>query len=186
MSSQTASRTSGIPFAGVYLCQPSASALRPASTMFAGVSKSGAEIIYPNPGFPIYESMIRFTGAEAVPFDSTEIWDPTTGEWSNAGTISTPRARHTAPPLGDGRVLVTGSVGKVASAEIWDPTGNTWSSAGSMSQWRAQHAATLLPDGRVIVTGGLVNGETTEIFDPATGAWSGAASTRPSTAAQPM
>jgi len=27
----------------------------------------GAEIIYPNPGFPIYESMIAFTGAKPVP-----------------------------------------------------------------------------------------------------------------------
>lgn len=27
----------------------------------------GAEIIYPNPGFPIYESAINFTGAKAVP-----------------------------------------------------------------------------------------------------------------------
>ncbi|MEZ5669273.1 MAG: pyridoxal phosphate-dependent aminotransferase [Alphaproteobacteria bacterium] len=27
----------------------------------------GAEILYPNPGFPIYESAIRFTGATAVP-----------------------------------------------------------------------------------------------------------------------
>lgn len=27
----------------------------------------GTEIIYPNPGFPIYESVIRFTGAKAVP-----------------------------------------------------------------------------------------------------------------------
>jgi aspartate/methionine/tyrosine aminotransferase len=27
----------------------------------------GAEIIYPNPGFPIYESVINFTGAKAVP-----------------------------------------------------------------------------------------------------------------------
>jgi aspartate/methionine/tyrosine aminotransferase len=27
----------------------------------------GAEILYPNPGFPIYESMIRFTGATPVP-----------------------------------------------------------------------------------------------------------------------
>ena len=112
------------------------------------------------------------TGAETVPFDSTEIWDPATGEWSDAGAMSTSRARHTATLLGDGRVLVTGSVGKVTSAEIWDPTSNTWSPAGSMSQWRAQHAATLLPDGRVIVTGGLVNGDTSEIFDPATGAWS--------------
>ena len=27
----------------------------------------GAEIIYPDPGFPIYESMINYTGAKAVP-----------------------------------------------------------------------------------------------------------------------
>src|SRR6202167_2324568 len=27
----------------------------------------GAEIIYPNPGFPIYESVIRFSGAKPVP-----------------------------------------------------------------------------------------------------------------------
>ncbi len=32
----------------------------------------GAEIIYPDPGFPIYESMINFTGANAVPYDMTE------------------------------------------------------------------------------------------------------------------
>ncbi|MEX0582888.1 MAG: pyridoxal phosphate-dependent aminotransferase [Sneathiella sp.] len=29
--------------------------------------ENGAEIMYPNPGFPIYESMIRFTGATPVP-----------------------------------------------------------------------------------------------------------------------
>ncbi len=29
--------------------------------------ESGAEIMYPDPGFPIYRSMIRFSGAEAVP-----------------------------------------------------------------------------------------------------------------------
>ena len=32
----------------------------------------GAEIIYPDPGFPIYESMINYTGATAVPFNLTE------------------------------------------------------------------------------------------------------------------
>jgi N-acetylneuraminic acid mutarotase len=111
-------------------------------------------------------------GTETVPFDTTEIWDPATGEWSAAGTMTVTRARHAATLLDDGRVLVTGSVGEVTSAEIWDPASSTWSSAGSMSQWRAQHTATLLPDGRVLVTGGLENGDTTEIFDPATGAWS--------------
>ena len=32
----------------------------------------GAEIIYPDPGFPIYESMINFTGAKAVPYNMIE------------------------------------------------------------------------------------------------------------------
>ena len=29
--------------------------------------QKGAEIMYPNPGFPIYESVINYTGATAVP-----------------------------------------------------------------------------------------------------------------------
>ena len=29
----------------------------------------GAEIMYPDPGFPIYESMINYTGAKAIPFN---------------------------------------------------------------------------------------------------------------------
>jgi len=32
----------------------------------------GAEIIYPDPGFPIYESMINYTGAKAVPINMLE------------------------------------------------------------------------------------------------------------------
>ena len=32
----------------------------------------GAEIIYPDPGFPIYESMINYTGAKPIPFNLTE------------------------------------------------------------------------------------------------------------------
>ena len=32
-----------------------------------------AEIVYPDPGFPIYESMINFTGARAVSYNMTEI-----------------------------------------------------------------------------------------------------------------
>ena len=39
-------------------------------TMFFAIlmfGEAGAEIIYPNPGFPIYESMIEFSGAKAVP-----------------------------------------------------------------------------------------------------------------------
>ncbi len=44
-------------------------------TMFFAIlmfGEPGAEIIYPNPGFPIYESAIKFTGAEAVPLPLRE------------------------------------------------------------------------------------------------------------------
>lgn len=34
--------------------------------------EDGAEIMYPNPGFPIYESMIRYTGATPVPIPLIE------------------------------------------------------------------------------------------------------------------
>ena len=36
------------------------------------VLEEGDEAIYPNPGFPIYESMIRFSGATPVPYASLE------------------------------------------------------------------------------------------------------------------
>lgn len=44
-------------------------------TMFAAILMSGepgAEILYPDPGFPIYRSMIEFTGATPVPVPITE------------------------------------------------------------------------------------------------------------------
>jgi aspartate/methionine/tyrosine aminotransferase len=36
------------------------------------VLEEGDEAIYPNPGFPIYESMIKFSGATPVPYSSLE------------------------------------------------------------------------------------------------------------------
>ena len=44
-------------------------------TMFFAVlmfGEPGAEIMYPNPGFPIYESVIRYSGATPVPISLTE------------------------------------------------------------------------------------------------------------------
>ena len=36
------------------------------------IGEPGAEIVHPTPGFPIYESMINYTGAKAVPYDLTK------------------------------------------------------------------------------------------------------------------
>src|SRR3954449_7783707 len=44
-------------------------------TMFFAMlmfGEAGAEIMYPNPGFPIYESAINFSGAKAVPIPLLE------------------------------------------------------------------------------------------------------------------
>ena len=44
-------------------------------TMYYAIScygEPGVEIIHPTPAFPIYESMINYTGAKAVPYDLTE------------------------------------------------------------------------------------------------------------------
>lgn len=39
---------------------------------FTALVEEGDEVIYPNPGFPIYESLISFTGAKAVPLQLRE------------------------------------------------------------------------------------------------------------------
>jgi len=44
-------------------------------TMYYAITlfgEPGSEIIYPDPGFPIYESMINYTGAKAVPINMLE------------------------------------------------------------------------------------------------------------------
>ncbi len=35
----------------------------------------GDEVLYPNPGFPIYESMIHFVGGKAIPYGLSEVHD---------------------------------------------------------------------------------------------------------------
>lgn len=120
-------------------------------------------------------------GGETVPVAAAELYDPTTGAFSRAGEMSSPRTDHAAATLQDGRVLVSGGdrgTAPLASAEVFDPASATWSRVPSLARARRGHSATLLDDGTVLVTGGerFVEGarsslSSAERFDPGRGVW---------------
>jgi len=118
-----------------------------------------------------------------VSFSSAELYNPDTGTWSVAGSLSTTRALHTATLLQNGKVLVVGGSTASDSAELYDPATDTWSHAGTLSR-RSSHTATLLPNGQVLIAGGANSGNgvggltslnSAELYDPSTGTWSNTA-----------
>ncbi len=117
----------------------------------------------------------------ARPTATARVYDPTTGGWSSAGTLSQPRSRPRAVLLQTGHVLVAGGVaasgssfGPSSAADLYDPVTGGWSPTGSLGIGRDYHSLTLLPDGRVLAAGGLGPAgvlATTEIYSLATGTW---------------
>lgn len=108
-------------------------------------------------------------------YASAEIYDPSSDNWSDAGTLNHPRVWASSTLLGDGRVLVAGgedrsSLGRKMfdSAEIYDPSTNEWTVTDSMEQVHAGHGVAHMNDGKILVIGNFLN----EVFDPSTDTWS--------------
>ena len=103
--------------------------------------------------------------------NSCEIYDPSTGTWSNTANMLKHRAGATALVLPDGRVIVAGGSEGNAShnladisdllgtalktSEIYDPATDTWVYGPNMSEPKAGAMSVVLNDGRWMVAGGI-------------------------------
>ncbi|MBZ5510711.1 MAG: pyridoxal phosphate-dependent aminotransferase [Acidobacteriia bacterium] len=82
------------------------------------LAEEGDEVIYPNPGFPIYESMINFVGAKAVPIQLREELDfrLDVKELASKITINTRLIILNSPHNPTGGVLTKQDVLEIAAA----------------------------------------------------------------------
>jgi len=126
-----------------------------------------------------------------------ELYDPATGSWAPTGSLTVPRARHQATPVGTGvlvtGVLVTGGTAPGpggdgtfdpfarATAELFNPATGAWTAAEPMPAGRELHRAVPLDAGTVLVAGGTdgvrnaVGLQSALIYDAAGGTWAPAA-----------
>ncbi|MEN9347300.1 MAG: hypothetical protein RLZZ77_811 [Bacteroidota bacterium] len=112
-------------------------------------------------------------------WNTTEIFDPTTEEFTPGPIMSSGRTYHRSVQLNDGRILITGGydgTNNLSSCEIYDPSTNQLVPTGSMNYGRSSHTCTVLPNGKVLVTGGFnpdfgFQMNQCELYDPQTGAW---------------
>jgi hypothetical protein len=87
--------------------------------------------------------------------DSTELFNPKTGEFSAGPRLQRSRAGHNATLLADGRVLIAGGQGE-DSAELFDPaTNRSILVNGKLTAARGGHGTARLNDGRVLLAGGV-------------------------------
>jgi hypothetical protein len=125
----------------------------------------------------LQDGRVLITGGEVlsetkiVVTATAELYDPVSGMFTPAGSMSVPRIFHSATLLPNGKVLVTGWW---ASAELYDPATNSFTATGSMAGDRFAYTATLLSNGKVLIAGGETYYDVpyegaAEIYDPGTG-----------------
>lgn len=113
---------------------------------------------------------------------TAELYNPSTGQWTPTGSLTSARFSQGATILQNGHVLVaggdicwgySGGASPGTSAEIYDPSTGTWKTTGSMNYPRASAQLTLLQNGEALIAAGSSGGGaqgTAELFS--NGQWS--------------
>lgn len=106
-------------------------------------------------------------------YASSETFDPSAGQFTAAGMMTSQRDWQTASLLASGKVLVAGGESTSqtdATAELFDPSNGTLAATGNTTEPSFYHAASTLNDGTVLISGGSDIGgrakATAEIYDP--------------------
>ena len=112
---------------------------------------------------------------------SVEIYDPSSGSFSSAGTMTAPRSGHTLTLLNNGQVLIAGgqtctsatTCTALNTAEIYDPIAATFTpTSNPMNAARYGASAVALNQGLVLIAGGFDGANlpaAAEIYDPVAG-----------------
>ena len=111
-----------------------------------------------------------------VAIATSEVYDPSTGQFAPTGNLTIARTSHTATLLPNGTVLIAGGLTNpltpgddllaTNTTEIFDPRTNAFSPGRAMETPRNAHTATLLLDGTILFVGGAWDNPDigTEIF----------------------
>jgi hypothetical protein len=101
---------------------------------------------------------------------SAELFDPRTGRFAAAGTLGTPRHKHDAVRLADGRVLIIAGADHTdrlhyATTEVYEPAARKFTPGPSLAHRRYKIVGTsvLLPSGNVLVPAGAKAGELLDV-----------------------
>ncbi|NNC17309.1 kelch-like protein [Corallococcus exiguus] len=90
------------------------------------------------------------------PTVTAELYDPSTGTWSNTGSMAEGHSGNVMDALPSGKVVIAGKTwaANAGTVELYDPTTGAWSTVGTLANLRYGSTTTTLASGRVLIAGG--------------------------------